>query len=802
MVFCMAKRIKERPDPADLPTGLETPRSRSSQRENSPLKVSARFFGNSSASCRQPWLSLLLLLGLAAASIAQADADRSALASSSSRDAWSDYHAIVWHPPKPRSCLVLREFGIDSAALIAENRDFPAQGIERKIAPLRECGLGYYVENIATDFYSAYHRWWPGRPVNWRFVDSRNAYRENPDDLGAFMREPSLSDPGWQSKIGNRLLETVSAHRAGRPLFYNLADEPGIASLSAFWDFDFSRHSLREMRRWLKQRYRNLAALNAQWGTGFTAWDAVRPMTTAEAMRRADGNFSAWADFKHWMDVEFARALERGADAVRAADPRALAGIEGAQIPGWGGYDYSLLARAADLIELYDGGGNLEIARSLNPNLILLTTSGRGGAREAHALWRALLRGTRGVIFWDPKYEIAGERGRRLAPHLREIKSGLAALLIQSQRRFGPVAVLYSPASMRTQWMLDWLPRGNAWSERGLESVYEEENAVRTSMKGFLDFLGRIGLEARVVTSELIEKGALRSGIRVLVLPRILALSDREAQAIRQFVTRGGTVVADGIPGLFDRHSRRRTSPLLRELFPGDRDGVRSRSGQGTAVFFRAPVGARRADGSYGLSRDRSLKLMRMLTEAGVEAPFTLTRADGTPALDIETQIWRNGETAIIGLHRESVEAAIEPVLLTFRRPARVYDLRARHFLGTVESLKLAIDRLTPTLLAVPADAPPRLAISVPRRISRGETAVLTFGLSRPGRGASVLRFDATDPRGRPVMSHSGNAVMRDGKGEVRLDFGPTDIAGKWRVRGTDILTGASAATEFEVTEE
>ena len=54
------------------------------------------------------------------------------------------------------------------------------------------------------------------------------------------MRDPSLSDPDWQKKIRDRLTETVRAHRVHRPLFYNLGDEPGIADLSAFWDFDYS----------------------------------------------------------------------------------------------------------------------------------------------------------------------------------------------------------------------------------------------------------------------------------------------------------------------------------------------------------------------------------------------------------------------------------------------------------------------------------------------------------------------------------------------------------------------------------
>jgi hypothetical protein len=40
---------------------------------------------------------------------------------------------------------------------------------------------------------------------------------------------------------------------------------------------------------------------------------------------------------------------------------------------------------------------------------------------------------------------------------------------------------------------------------------------------------------------------------RVLILPACLCLSDAEARAIRAFCERGGTVIADYLPGLWDR---------------------------------------------------------------------------------------------------------------------------------------------------------------------------------------------------------------------------------------------------------
>ena len=46
-------------------------------------------------------------------------------------------------------------------------------------------------------------------------------------------------------------------------------------------------------------------------------------------------------------------------------------------------------------------GENIPIARSFNPELILLTTSFGSGPSEAHRVWRELIRGTRGLVLWD-----------------------------------------------------------------------------------------------------------------------------------------------------------------------------------------------------------------------------------------------------------------------------------------------------------------------------------------------------------------------------------------------------------------
>ncbi len=583
---------------------------------------------------------------------------------------WPDYQIIEWQPRNPAQLATLKRIGVTAATVIAD-RDGTGTPLDQQTAPLRQAGLRWYVENIATDFYAPYHRWMPGKAVNWRFVDLQHRYRANPDDLSALVRDPSLSDPEWQARIDARLTSIVRQEQSFHPLYYSLGDETGIADLSSFWDFDLSPTSLAGMRGWLRQQYTTLDALNAEWGTQFAMWDDVRPETTIQAMRRTDGNFAAWADFKAWMDVAFADALRRGTDAVHAADPHALAAIEGGQIPGWGGYDYTHLAHAVDVMEVYDSGENLPILRSLNPSLIPLTTAFGGGAPEWHWMWRELLRGARGLILWDENDSIVhadgtlGERGEGYVPLFAELHR-IAPVLFAATPQIDPIAILYSPASFRTQWMLDQQPKGDAWIERGAEKE-DEDNAFRIAMRTYTASLSQLGLAPRFISA------AMLPGLRdkVLILPDTLALSPADASAIAAFKARGGVVIADTPPGLYDAHSRRLQRPALEP---------------GVALL---------------VGPDDRTGLATLLTGAGVKPVVNVV----APHDDVEVHVFVRGDDTIVALQRSKPGAGTGEVTLALPQPMSVTDMLTGKSLGRVQHLNLTLDPVAPTLLLASAQS-------------------------------------------------------------------------------------------------
>jgi hypothetical protein len=712
--------------------------------------------------------------------------------------AWWDYAIVMWQPHSADSFATLKTLGINAGQFNGNaktNPDF-----------LLKNNLRWYAENLATDFYSEYHRYRSDRIQNWSYLQAKDLYRKDPTSKEAFKRHPSLSDPAWLRAIHDRLVEATRAQSPFRPLFYDLADESGIADLAAYWDFDFSDQSLAEMRLWLKERYATLSALNRQWGTSFGTWDAVTPDTTREAMKRAGDNFSSWADHKEWMDVSYARAVKMGADAIRSVDPDAYVAIAGAQVPGWGGYDYYRLSQVLSAIEPYDIGNNIEMIRSFNPGIAVVTTSFARGPWEKHRIWYELLHGARGNLIWDEKSDhvtsdgSVGPRGLEVKPYYKELRGGIAALLINSVRESDPIAIHYSQASMRTEWMLAQRPQGDAWINRTSATERIDSDFLRLR-ESYCRLIEDLGLQYNFVAYGQVEQGELvRRGYRVLILPRSSALSQFEATAILEFMERGGLVIADGDPGLFDEHSRRLSQSRLSGIF----NGVQ---GRGRAVQLSAlDYHQLRLINKEGELHEAMRKL---LGENGVSPAFAAVDETNRPVVGVETHRFRNGGVIIVGLlsnpelrvdelgppEFKSNERFEKPRTIRLLLPADLYsyDIRGAKALGRQKEITVTLDPYEPAVFAFSPSPLPAIRISAPERIARGEIARIGLGFDGSSLAAThVFHLDIRNPAGKVVDYYSSNVLALNGAGVYAIPFACNDTPGRWTIRVNDILSGRS----------
>ena len=722
-------------------------------------------------------------------------------------EGWRDYVIIMYQEYPAPIHAKLQTLGINGGQWVGRNQTVIPQN-------LLSNNVRWYSEQIATEFYAQYHRFRTDRGVDWSFQQSKDIYFKDPTSKEGLKRHPSFSDPVWLTKITNRLRDTVKLNEPYRPYFYSLADETGIADLGAQWDFDFSDQSLEAMRIWLQERYGTLAALNTAWGSDFKDWNLVTPQTTNEAMRRTDENWTSWGDFKEWMDIAYASAIKAGVDAVHEVDPEAYAGVVGAQKPGWGGYDYTRLAEVATVMEPYDIGGSVKLVHSLNPAMPLLSTTFASDDWERHRIWHELFQGNRGLILWDENQRYIqpdgskGEGGAKAEGYYNELRNGLAATIIASKGNDDGIAIHYSQPSLRTQWMLERRPDGDAWMKRDASYERGHNNFLRLR-ESWSHAIEDQGLQFRFVSYQQVAKGdLLQAGVRTLILPNSSSLSMAECNEIRSFVQRGGTVIADGMPGTYDEHSRKLEASPLKDLFVAQSsERVHTvKLGAGQAITIGFDMLPYLQDRLSGKEQPTAKSIAEALHKAGATPAISVTDNKRQPVVGVNVRTFDNGGVKVLTLLSnpqllvdelgatdfKTNDRFNKPQQLVVHLPSPMYvhDVRTRKDLGRVSSFPVTMDPYDPTVLTI-TDAPqPAMKSVLPETVKAGDTLTLSIASTGTPSAHQVYHVDVSDPSGQRNVQYSTNVFSDNGAAMHTWPLAKNDTVGTWTFRVQEMLTG------------
>jgi hypothetical protein len=287
--------------------------------------------------------------------------------------------------------------------------------------------------------------------------------------------------------------------------------------------------------------------------------------------------------------------------------------------------------------------------------------------------------------------------------------------------------------------------------------------------------LSHLGVQPRFVSPEQLENGALRSATAadeaplVLVLAHAIALSDREAAEITAFAASGGMVLADAQPGAepgrYDAHGRRRDVAAL-----------------APPVFAPMPAGP--------------ALLAATLARAGAPPRLLLLNADGTAVRDVQIHLFRNGGVTLVGLQRDlaAAGAATQRLVLELPGPEVLHDLRTGQMQEASVRHEISLSADAPTLFALAAARLPSPAVSGPRELAAGGTAVWRIVMNGNSPAAAhALHVDVIGPDGAVSPLYSGNLVLRGRAVVWPVPFAANDASGAWQIRVTDRLGGGVA---------
>ncbi len=161
------------------------------------------------------------------------------------------------------------------------------------------------------------------------------------------------------------------------------------------------------------------------------------------------------------------------------------------------------------------------------------------------------------------------------------------------------------------------------------EAMTGDETAARQAFDAAVQFLQRRQIPFRYILSDQLEK-QLADGVKLLVLPHILPMTDAQAETIRAFVNNGGRVLATGRTSLYDETMRQRRDYALADVF-GTSFSRDVEDVQGAAIHHHLDNGCALIPGAWGVTLPDGRPGCRLENERLAGLLRDLTAENGTP---------------------------------------------------------------------------------------------------------------------------------------------------------------------------
>jgi hypothetical protein len=701
------------------------------------------------------------------------------------------------------------------------------------------------------------------------------------DDRGYV--NPNIASLSYIEYVQTKMRATAKELAPFSPLLYYLGDD--VRYLSYGEDGGWNPEMRSSLAEWARETYGDLDHINQAWESSYSSFDEIAPIKLADALAAVrSGHQPRYGPLCHWVDHQlhtdraFARFHRQLGDAIREADPGVPSNI-GSFVVGWtppgSGFDFWQLAEGRQLGFQYPNPWVHEIFRSaLAPDALQGTWYGGYGLYnyppsyldQDFLPWWGVFHGlnVHGLYYGGIAARWFDER--LLGPDLSfmpgvakivanhdELRSGIAKLLFNAHRVNDGVAIVYSPASIHVSAVFDrGLPKAPEWEGQDTASdlfIYMQ------CWEGLMHLVRDLGFSFDVVPSSLLDDGhLLERDIRVLVLPLGLRIGAPEAEAIRHFVARGGVLVADALPGVFDERCRADHAGVIADVLgvklgggiPGakiKREAAAAEGGtvlpdvvaDGDIVLAGAHAQGRTAGGTpiflvhrYGqgsaillnvLARDYQIwrtaasempfreTVGRLLTEAGIEPYPDVKCVVGSggrlehPLQVTEVHRYELGAARYVGLLRHHklrpddviymADLRPKPVSITFDEPRHVYDMRSGMYRGHTDTIE---DMIYPARAELYALLPYEVRdLAVRARWVSGAVAVeaeIVPGDSEAQRVPHVFHIEVTDPEGRQRVELTRNTVAPSGRCQERLFVGYNAKPDGWRVTIRDAASG------------
>jgi Beta-galactosidase trimerisation domain/Beta-galactosidase len=656
------------------------------------------------------------------------------------------------------------------------------------------------------------------------------------------LRKPCLSAKGFKNK-----LENISACEQWQEKYGVLyRGGPDEANSINRWDGCFSKGCQHELRNWLKKQYSSLADLNNSWKTNFTAWDQVIAMTAEEVKNH--GSYAPWIDHLTFNDWNRADAISRIVKGLKKINPKLHYALSGTQdTRTYNAWNWYLLMKSLGAVESY--GGEQTVQQRCFFKGKLIWNGWIGYDRNYDFLnWQILnylMQGATGFniysggFYVNPDYTFPNS-ANYLKRALDNYKNGPAEAIINSKMMTYPIAFLYSPASIKVDWMLD----------------LKDERV--TAVSGFNDILRDSGLDYDCIAYKQLENSnLLQEKYKALFLPLCSAMSDKEIAQVKKFVANGGILIADMMPGGYDQHGKPRLNNPLDEVFGISRNkssfikekaklsgifniavkvfetGIKTRSGKalasidyqgskhpaiivnkygkGTTVYFACSLPA--AYGNWqvmryfknNLAKAKSIRelIINPLSNVGIKPRVKIENSKGENLKAAYICMKQSGAARILGVVRnhkqaKNIDAKTRKWTVKMLREYHVYDLLKGKYLGHGREFPY---NFGPTSQSVFTLLPYKVN-SLELKTSKNDGQIMVkiaINANTQNFANHIFRVEVKNPAGQKNPAFAKMLFANGGSKTYSFPAPLNAVKGIWSIEVTDVFSGTKRTEKLNI---
>jgi len=528
------------------------------------------------------------------------------------------------------------------------------------------------------------------------------------------------------------------------------------------------------------------------------------------------------------MDNAFSDFHVTCAKAIKEIDPAAQVGLEGPVYPtrSGTGFNWYRMLPHMGFFGPYRNPIEMHAALSFMPEERLTTAwfgSYQGQTHEQNMRyfpWAVLFEGMNAAAWWPSG--VGGSSGlggpavytpdfvplehfQQAADEVREIKSGIGKQLISSERKLHPIGLYYSNACLHASTIR---PEESTWEK----SLFDFHYVLRDSRYDY-----------RYLSPDDVMGGKL-SSISVLMLPYSQAISPAESDKIKDFVRRGGVLIADFKPGIMDGHGRMLDKSSLFDIF-GEFAPMEVRTyGKGKAVYLGDYIKGYSEKRKRGEGKGVCAGMARFLKELPVKGlmPFAdVTDSNGEVRQDIDVSLFESGQAKYLTLIRSislvstvkaagaeagSVSGAVSgsdtsAVNVQIPGAAFVYDVRNGKFLGNVDQFTTNLNPSQANVFALLPAKLEAILLELDRQEYGGGQAV-NFTATVPDEfknSGLCLRVEVFSPDGKDIPYYMQKVMTENGSARGTIPLSMDQTAGNYEITVTDVSTGLSVSKTFPV---